>query len=63
MNRDNYQMWMPTEDLRNHHRGLHKNPSTENTMQATMNAEIAKSLRKRFRIAMQSERAKQIKVE
>ena len=57
MDRDNYQMWTPTEDLRNHHRKLHKNPSTDNMMQATMNFEIAKSLRKRFRVATQNNRA------
>lgn len=57
MDSDNYQMWTPTEDLRNHHRILHKNPSTDNTMQVTMNVEIAKSLKKRFRVATQNNRA------
>lgn len=60
MNRDNYQIWTPTEDLRKHRRKLHKNPSTEDMMQATINAEIAKSLRKRFRIAMQNNRAERL---
>ena len=55
MDRDNYQMWTPTQELRDHRRQLHKNLLIENTVQETINAEIVKSLKKRLRVAGKNE--------
>lgn len=60
MDRDNYQMWTPTQELRDRHRQLHGNPSTKSTVQKTMNAEIVKSLKKRLRVAEENDMVREL---
>lgn len=42
-------MWTPTQELKDCHRQLRENASTESAVQKTMNAEIVKKVKKRLR--------------
>lgn len=46
-------MWTPTQELKDRHRQLQENASTESAVQKTMNAEIVKKIKKRLRDAGQ----------